>query len=301
MAQRVQCKNLPPRVQLSDTDWSSQCPPPTPHPRPPATAGSAAAGTKGVPPYGTFVTGNWRLAPQGSTASPLPQLGKGMCPESGRARLPGSPDPHRRTSSPAPRYFTPGVRTPPPTLRVPPPASKPAEGLARSRAGNGSMQQSSPGPTWPRSPHDHQQHGSASKEAPAPQSVLPSPTPLSRPHPRTTASSPGLTQGPPRPHQAPRRPHRPGTGLGLAPGGVPTSSPLLPLTSLPSGRLPLFQGSSGYAAAPPRGRSNPRLLSMPLTPLHIARQHRRVTRLGGPRPTRLRSGLPAIQPRQASR
>ncbi|KAJ1142708.1 hypothetical protein NDU88_009021 [Pleurodeles waltl] len=53
---------------------------------PPATAGSAAAGTKDVPPHGTFVTGKWRLAPQGTTASPLPQLRKGMCPGQARAQ-----------------------------------------------------------------------------------------------------------------------------------------------------------------------------------------------------------------------
>ncbi|KAJ1183220.1 hypothetical protein NDU88_000045 [Pleurodeles waltl] len=67
------------------------------------------------------------------------------------------------------------------------------------------MQQSSPGPTRPRSPHDHQQHGCAPKEAPAPQSVLPPPKPLSRPRPRTTASSPG-------PKEAAQARHRPRAG-----------------------------------------------------------------------------------------
>ncbi|KAJ1217317.1 hypothetical protein NDU88_004911 [Pleurodeles waltl] len=81
----------------------------------------------------------------------------------------------------------------------------------------------------------------------------------SRFRPRVTTSPPGLSKA----AQARRRPGqaRPGPGAPQQPAPSTLLSPL-------PGRLPLLQGSSSRAAAPLRGRSDPRSPSMPCAAPH---------------------------------
>ncbi|KAJ1174720.1 hypothetical protein NDU88_000013 [Pleurodeles waltl] len=271
-------------AQLSDAEWCSQCPPPTPHSQRPATTGSAAAATKGDPPRGTFVTIKCRLTPQGPTASPLPQLGKGKYPGSGRARLPGSPDRHH----PAARAARPSDAAPLGSVhplklhglhRLPPSPQRDQPSPGRERVQFSNQLWSRHGPITSRPPTARV----CSRRGAGPA--------------RRPPSSDALRRASPKDHRVLTRPQEgrigPARVLDL-PRGAPTSSLHLPLTSPPSGRLLLHQDSSSRATAPPWGRSNSQPPSMPHTPLRTARQHRRAARLSRPRPTRLRSGPLAI-------
>ncbi|KAJ1176700.1 hypothetical protein NDU88_001968 [Pleurodeles waltl] len=251
------------------------------------TARSTAAGAREVCPRATFITANCQPVSLGSAAPPFLESRQEDAPRIGQGHLSGvaRSSPLGSTGSPVPRCSPLRVLTPLLTSQAPPLTSKPAEGLARSRASTDPVPQSSSDPIRP----------------PA---TSPPPATGARPNKRRQLSRTllllnGLKQAPPKDHHVSIRRQQGCTGLmqvRSAQGRAPGSSLHPAHTSLLYwGISPLLQGSSGRATAPPRGALIP---SPPLcyAPLHAARLYRRAARLSGPRPCASQSQLAQARP-----